>query len=86
MKPYKPDLHRPTIEPGKAPGGVYVRICSLDQLLTEYPLVPPVVAGAVESAADVDAGLILDHEGERIWTYFYDGDTGACMRTIITDL
>jgi hypothetical protein len=59
----------------------------MDELIREYALPPSMSIQATADAAQADADAsepFLDR-GETIRTYFYDGDTGACMRTIITD-
>jgi hypothetical protein len=48
-------------------------------VLTEYALTD---ARQVTSAAALDGDLALA-AGDPVWVYFYDGDSGVCMRTII---
>lgn len=79
---HRPDLHLVTIAPGKAPGGVWVRICTDDRLLSEYAITN---LQQLEAQIDCDAAIVVEAGHVRVWTRFYDGDTGACMRTIIKD-
>jgi hypothetical protein len=73
-------IHASRIAANKAPGGLWVRVCTRSQLLTEYALTDPAVAG---SAADVDGDLAIA-AGEMVWVYFYDGDSGVCVGTAIS--
>jgi hypothetical protein len=72
-------VHLERIVPGRAPGGVWIRVCTIDRVLTEYALTD---ARQVTSAAALDGDLALA-AGDPVWVYFYDGDSGVCMRTII---
>lgn len=76
------ELHRKRIGPSAAPGGLWVRVCTLDRLLTEYAAVDPQTVGC-SAAADA---AIVNAQDEKVWTYFYDGDTGECLRTLITEM
>jgi hypothetical protein len=73
-------IHQERVEPGKVPGGIWVRVCTRNRLLTEYGLTNPETADA---SGEADAELILANDERPVWTYFYDGDSGECLRTII---
>lgn len=71
-------VYWPTVQPGMAPGSRWVRICAGDELIAEHAIDDP-------SFADRDASIATDasilHGESR--TYIYDGDSGACLKTII---
>jgi hypothetical protein len=77
-------VHLERIAPGQAPGRIYVRLCTLDALLSEHAL----SEGNTEKYAAADA--ILSNEqldrGQKFWLYFYDGDSGECIGTITNGL
>jgi hypothetical protein len=76
-------VHVPTVAPGLNPGGLWVRLCTAHELLDEHPL----------NDNDADGRAVLDGElagvtadaGQTVWCYVYDGDTGDCWATIITE-
>lgn len=75
-------VHRPVVAPGRNPGGLWVRLCTADELLAEHPLNNI----DAETSALIDgelAGFITDL-GQQVWCYIYDGDSGGCWVTIIT--
>lgn len=73
-------VHLERIAPGRAPGGVWIRVCTLERLLSEYAATDP---ETIAASAALDGSLALE-QNETVWVYFYDGDTGECMRTLIT--
>lgn len=75
------EVYRPTVDPGINPGGLWVRICAGDELVTEHPL-----GCASDEAGAQDALLALDaakRHGEAR-TFLYDGDSGVCFGTLVT--
>jgi hypothetical protein len=83
-------IHLETIEAGLAPGGVYIRICSEHDLITEVALTGEASANldeAIAAVAESNAHKTIPYleRGETVWTFFYDGDSGACMGTSITE-
>lgn len=76
-------VHLPTVAPGLNPDGLWVRLCSADELLLEHPL----------SNSDAEARGFIDGElagitadlGQTVWCHIYDGDSGDCWATIITE-
>lgn len=77
------EVHQEKIAPGRAPGGVWVRICSQCELIREYSLESIQAAGRY-AHADAEAIGPYVARGETIRTYFYDGDSGACIGTIVS--
>jgi len=77
-------IHRPVIEAGKAPGGIWMRVCAFDRLLFEHPIFEGdrVTEIAVAVADAVLANGQTDPD-EDVRMYFYDGDTGECIGTAI---
>jgi hypothetical protein len=75
-------VHRETVAPGLAPGGIWVRVCTRTELLSEYAMTERTIP---HRSALLDAELTLQalKSGKEIWIYFYDGDDGTCMGTII---
>lgn len=77
-------VHTPTVRPGMNPGGLWIRLCTARELLDEHAL----NNRAVECEAALDgelAGLYAAERGETVWCYVYDGDSGTCMATILTE-
>jgi hypothetical protein len=77
------NVHQEQVPAHRAPDGIWVRVCTAKQLLTEYALTEHSDVGL---AAAADAELVqsvLDRE-QTLWTYFYDGDSGRCLKTLIT--
>jgi hypothetical protein len=75
-------IHLPTVQPGINPHGVWIRICTRHELLIERALES---VKAAARAGEVDGGITKSalEQGQDCWLYIYDGDTGACVRTII---
>lgn len=75
-------IHLATVPAGLAPGRLWVRVCTADELLTEHGL----EWGDLEG--ELDGRLARDHadRGERVWCYVYDGDSGECVATLIVAL
>lgn len=73
------EIHLERIAPGKCPGGIWIRICTRHQLVKEYGVTDPDVAG-ISALADAD---LVVQQNEKVWTYFYDGDSGECVGTFI---
>jgi hypothetical protein len=75
------DIHLERVAPGLAPRGIFVRICAGDRLLAAHSL----LAGDDALAAALrDAEIVNASAAEEVRSYFYDGDTGECLCTIIT--
>lgn len=76
-------IYRRQIEPASCPGGVVIRICAADKCLVERKLAPDqdVLADFDEDSALAIAAL---KNNEDVFLYFYDGDSGECMGTVIT--
>lgn len=73
-------IHLERIAPGRAPGGIVVRICTLEHLLVERALLAELPTAA---AAEADAAIAAAAFGEEVRAYFYDGDSGECMLTVV---
>lgn len=76
------NVHLERIAPGRAPGGVWIRVCTIDRLVTEYAATDPATVGI---SAEHDGELAVGTGADRVWVYFYDGDSGECLRTLITN-
>jgi len=77
-------VHLERVRPGIAPGGVWVRICTRDALLDEYAI-PSIESAGQQAASDAARALPYLKLGETIRNYFYDGDSGECLCTLITE-
>jgi len=76
-------IHLERIAPGRAPGGILVRICTIDRLLLERALTEPELAASAGSF-DADATIAAIGGGaEEVRAYFYDGDSGECLLTVV---
>lgn len=77
------DVYLPTIEPGRNPGGLWMRTCAGNELIAEHGLA---MTDAIPELAEDDAAVASEaaatHGEAR--TYVYDGDSGACIITLIT--
>jgi hypothetical protein len=81
------EIHLEKVRPGIAPGGIWVRICAPDELLVERALDSIAECGRY---AEEDAQRTIDYFERRdirgeVRAYFYDGDSGKCMCTLVTD-
>jgi len=76
------EIHRPTVTPCLAPGGIWMRLCTRTKLLKEGSLTMPTDC-ALQAEADAMKTRAALEQGETVWLYFYDGDTGACIGTCI---
>jgi hypothetical protein len=76
------NVHRERIKPNTAPGNVVVRVCTLHECLIDEVLHTD---DEGESRGEAHARLASEalEQGKVVWTYFYDGDTGECMNTLI---
>lgn len=78
-------VHQPSIEPNKAIGKVWVRVCTPTNILGEY---------AVDALGDVDGSLTLaaanilqaleQEQTQLTLCYCYSGTTGECLQTVTT--
>jgi hypothetical protein len=77
------EIHRLRVSPYLAPGGIWLRLCSQEKLLSERALVEPTQC---DLDATVDAMRTRRElaQGETVWLYFYDGDSGDCIGTCIS--
>ena len=80
------DVYLPAVQPGLNPGGLWMRTCAGDELIDEHALslddaLPELAEADAERAREAAAA----HGGEAR-TYLYDGDSGACVVTLITTL
>lgn len=68
------------------PGGLWVRICAGDELIAEHPLgregIPPEFTALDGQRDGLLACKAADRFGESR-TYVYDGNSGACVATVI---
>jgi hypothetical protein len=76
------------VDAGLNPGALWVRICAGDELVDEHPLGNSASERPFEGIedvgeADVEAAekAALEHGEAR--AFIYDGDSGACVTTII---
>lgn len=77
-------VHVSTVPAGINPAGLWVRVCTWDLLLDEHAIGR---AGVVEHG-DIQGAIMKARrqvEGEKVWTYVYDGDTGECIATLIDE-
>lgn len=76
------EVHMPRVREGINPGGVWLRICLPDRLLLERPLN---LEDDLDSLSTDDGELAkaMLMENVEVRAYFYDGDTGICMKTVI---
>ncbi|HEV7536250.1 MAG TPA: hypothetical protein VGP90_11480 [Acidimicrobiia bacterium] len=75
-------VHLATVPAGLNPGGLWLRLCSSDEVLVERSLS---AGDSLERLAEEHgtlAGVVAD-EGGIAWAYFYDGDGGECVATMI---
>jgi hypothetical protein len=72
----------PNVGPGLAPGGLWLRLCTEDRIVFERAILETDPAAAF-AAADAELTSEQVRPGERAWLYFYDGDSGECMGTLI---
>ena len=82
------EIHLERIPPDSMPNGVVIRICSSDELIVEEKLnAGHVVTNLTERIAAQHFDQVQPYlkRGETVRTYFYDGDTGECMGTIIVN-
>lgn len=84
--------HLERVAAGLAPGVLWVRLCSVaadpahDRLIIEGALGGQ--TRGVEAVAEAHGDLALAHveaTGEEVRCYIYDGDSGECVGTIITE-
>ena len=77
------EIHLPTVEPGKAPGGLWIRLCTRKKLLAERALEK---VSEAHQLADSHGDIAIEalKNGEGIWLYFYDGDSGECLGTLLS--
>ncbi|MEN3329066.1 MAG: hypothetical protein V7638_3873 [Acidobacteriota bacterium] len=76
-------IHLERIAPNKQPGGLWFRQCTLRRLLSEHGAsIPSFVSAIAEMQGDEARAALAD--GETVWLYIYDGDTGDCVKTLIT--
>lgn len=80
-------IHLRRIEPGTAPGNLYVRVCTLSgSLLTQYALDDVAQAENTGTSDLTMTDTWLDvHPDDVVYLYIYDGDTGDCVKTIVVD-
>lgn len=81
-------VHLPRIPAHAAPGTLFVRICThlqpvklLDAHPVDLPRVTP--SGMTEDDARLVFEYIDEHPGDAVRVYVYDGDSGACVATIL---
>jgi hypothetical protein len=74
------------IDPGQAPGGLVFRLTADGRVWREYGITPDTDTHTPEQAeADaLQAIELADRYGESR-LYIYDGDTGECVSTAITE-
>jgi len=80
-------IHLEKVTPFLAPGGIWLRICAPDELLVERAL--DSLASAAQYAEE-DAQRAIDYFERRdihgeVRAYFYDGDSGKCICTLVTE-
>jgi hypothetical protein len=71
------------IAPRRAPGGLWARVTAGRRILDEHALEDP---GSVEAQAVLDATLsstAIDAGADEVRVFFYDGDTGECVGTLV---
>ena len=85
-------VHLETVAAGLAPGGMWMRVCADHELIIERGLELIIERGlaSIELASrlgDRDAERVRPYleRGETVRSYFYDGDTGRCLATIVTE-
>lgn len=71
----------PTIQPGLNPGGLWVELCTDDEVLAAHPL-GNVPFDDLAAYADSDADLAIAHADQAVWNRIYDGDSGECVMTV----
>ena len=77
------NIHRSSVESGKAPGKVWVRVCSQIELLAEYPATNLQDPPPDEIHKRITKALELQPH-EVILSYSYSGTTGECLQTVTT--
>lgn len=83
QKPLNAEIHKQTISANTAPSCVVVRVCTLNECLIDEVL--STKQGAEDRGyAHAERANEALARGEVVWCYFYDGDSGECMNTIIT--
>jgi len=78
-------VHQPSIQPNKAIGKVWVRVCTPTNILGEY---------AIDALGDIDGALTLaaanilraleQEHTQLTLCYCYSGTTGECLQTVTT--
>lgn len=77
------NIHRRSVESGKAPGQLWVRVCTQTELLAEYAATnlqdppPEEIHKRITSALDLQPH-------EVVLSYNYSGTTGECLQTVTT--
>jgi hypothetical protein len=74
------------VEPLSAPGGILVRHVDGEAALLGERALGPGDLGSLDAVALADGELVgaaLEGGDGPVFTYFYDGDTGECLRTVI---
>lgn len=72
--------------PGLNPGGLWVRICAGDELIAEHPLGQAGIPAEFTALDGQRDGLLACKAADRFGesrTYVYDGNSGACVATVI---
>jgi len=77
-------VHLEQVAPGLAPGRVWVRICAGEELITEEPLDDLELVGQL-AEKHATAALAYLKRGYSVRAYFYDGDSGECKATMVTE-
>lgn len=77
------DIHRSSVESGKAPGKLWVRVCSQSELIGEYQ------ASSLQDSAPYDIHeriqqALAERQDEVVLSYTYSGATGECLQTVAT--
>jgi len=78
---YDKEVHRERVTPCLCPGGLWTRLCTRDKILKEGAVSRNITEQRVFTDAVIATAALED--GETVWLYFYDGDTGECLGTCI---
>lgn len=79
--------HLERLPPGRAPGGIVVRVSTFEGDLISETIMGPDDLGSVAGFGDRDGGLAIEHArpGRPTFTHLYDGDSGECLGTFIVE-
>lgn len=82
MRPPNNTIHRSSVESGKAPGRLWVRVCSQTELLAEYTAIN--LQDSAPSDIHTQIFEALNKNDDVILSYSYSGTTGECLQTVST--